>query len=81
MSALEFDMDEFYDEPSDEYRPETLAVQCPDCGFTNHPLPGATVRWTGWRWMGVSHQEPQTDYRSACAACNRTIDFTVRSPQ
>lgn len=80
-SALEFSVEEFFDEETGDYRPQMLVVSCPDCHAENHPLPGAHAVWVGWRWLGVSHQEPQTDYESPCQSCGHTLTFTVRSPQ
>lgn len=78
-----FDSDDLYDDEIDEYKPGRLVIPCRGCRRPLSPLcaESRVIAESGWRWVGISHQQPETDYFFACGWCGTPMLFTVVTPQ
>lgn len=82
--AHDFDSDAAYSEARGDFWDGLVKIQCPHCGRLNAPLMRKTVGpviASGWRWVGISYQEPFTTRRDTCVACCQDYAWTIHSPQ
>lgn len=59
-----------------------VKVKCPGCHREGAPLCSPKTREVGggWRWVGVDHRQPETDYETTCR-CGCAYRFTTYIPQ
>lgn len=75
--------EELLDFDTDEWKPGRFQIPCRGCRRTVSPLcsKSRVVVDSGWRWRGISHQEPEVDYFFACGWCGTPMLFTLVTPQ
>lgn len=81
--AGEFDDEDLYDYEVDAWRPGRFVIDCPSCERRIKPLVSKTRLSVsgGWKWCGISHQEPYTNWMSVCPGCKSPVLFTLVTPQ
>jgi len=82
-SDPDFSIDEFWPGGADEPNLGNLRAPCSDCGRQVYAWTSSsrTPIGGGWRWVGLNHQEPYTDYFAACGWCGGPVHFTIHAPQ
>lgn len=81
--ACEFNVEEFWPETADEPSFASMRITCHACNRRVAPFQTRSIISVdgGWRWVGLDHQEPYTDYFFACGWCGEPMLFTVYVPQ
>lgn len=79
----DFSIEEFWPDSADEPNLGNLRAPCANCGRQVYAWtsPSRTPLDSGWRWVGLSHQEPYTAYFAACGWCGGPVHFTIHAPQ
>lgn len=72
-----------YNPENDTYDRRQPRVTCPNCGRVCSPMlsPSRRTACGGWRWVGLSYQEPYTVFEARCPGCCNLYAFTIHSPQ
>jgi hypothetical protein len=83
LHAGDFNDEEAHNGDTDKYDVRKVKVPCPHCGNIAAPLRSPNTERTdgGWRWVGDSHMEPYTSFKSQCRKCKRPYVFTVYTAQ
>lgn len=78
-----FNIEDYYSERTDEWKLGGLSVPCRGCRRRFFPFCSRTLVNVdgGWRWVGLDHQEPYTDYFAACGWCGTPMLLTIYVPQ
>jgi len=76
--VVSWDSEVFWNESTGLYILRWFKVEC-ECGHVWSPLmsPYTRVLWSGWHWVGQSHQEPVTRYTTTCRVCSRRYAFEI----
>lgn len=78
----DFNVEDYWPEDADEPQLGELRIDC-QCGRPFYPFHSRTLVAVdgGWRWVGLDHQEPYTDYFAVCGWCATPVLFTIHTPQ
>lgn len=76
------DVEDAYNGDTDRFDARKVKVTCPGCGRTFAALcsPRTAKIGGGWRWVGVDHRQPETDWLTTCR-CGQRFEFTTYVPQ
>lgn len=79
----EFNVEEFWPEGADEPSFGRMRIDCLGCGRRVAPFQTRSILAVsgGWRWVGLDHEEPYTNYFFACGWCGEPMLFTTYVPQ
>ena len=72
-----------YNSDTGEFDDRKLKVECPGC---ERKFAALCSKYTeeaggGWKWVGQSHKEPYTVFKTTCRKCKETFKFEVYAPQ
>jgi hypothetical protein len=81
-AEVEFDSEEAFRE-DDEFHDAVVKVNCPHCLRVNAPLMSKKTAHvhSDWRWVGLDHKEPFSEYLCVCPACRLDYILTIYTPQ
>lgn len=73
-----WDVEALYSERTERFILRWFRLTC-ECGREWSPLMSTYTRilWSGWHWVGISHQEPVTLYTTTCRLCGRRYSFEL----
>jgi hypothetical protein len=82
LDAGDFNSEGMYVDKIDDFSRHLCVIACPVCGREGKPLVRAETYYVGgdWRWVGLDHKEPFSDYRTRCR-CGAEFRFTIYTPQ
>lgn len=71
---------------TEKYDRRKLRLECPSCGRPIAPLCSPSLEHVdaGWRWVGLDHQEPWSQYIARCPrskGCGAWFRFLLYTPQ
>lgn len=81
--VINFAVDDYWSPNSDGPDWTAMRMPCGECGRLISPmdLRSRISVGGGWRWVGISYQEPYTEYFGVCGWCKSPVFWIVHSPQ